>query len=145
MVSFHSADRTFNFKGKLLLKEFIARIFQHEKKQLSLINYIFCSDEYLLQINQDFLQHDYYTDIITFGLSAPKAPIEAEVYISLDRIKDNATNLGTSYRQEALRVIFHGALHLCGYKDKSPRHIRLMRQKEDEYLKQFTKLTPLHP
>ncbi len=119
------------------MKDFIAAIFKKEGKGLSLINYVFCSDEYLLQINRDFLQHDYYTDIITFGLSAPKAPIEAEVYISLDRVKDNAKTQKTTYREELLRVIFHGALHLCGYKDKSAAQAKTMREKEDQYLRLF--------
>jgi rRNA maturation RNase YbeY len=139
MVSFHSADRTLTLKGRTELKPFIGGIFKREGKKLSLINYVFCSDEYLLQINRDFLQHDYYTDIITFGLSAPRAPIEAEVYISIDRVKDNAKTQGTTYQEELLRVIFHGALHLCGYKDKTGTQSKIMREKEDLYLKLFKK------
>jgi probable rRNA maturation factor len=89
-------------------------------------------------MNRDFLQHDYYTDIITFGLSEKGEPVEAEVYISLDRVKDNAANLETTFKDETLRVIFHGALHLCGYKDKRKSEITLMRRKRSNicvYLK----------
>ncbi len=106
---------------------------------MSAITYIFCSDEFLLQMNRDFLQHDYYTDIITFGLSEKGEPVEAEVYISLDRVKDNAQTLGITYGEEARRVIFHGALHLCGYKDKKKSEIILMRKKEADYLRLFEK------
>jgi rRNA maturation RNase YbeY len=90
-------------------------------------------------MNRDFLQHDYYTDIITFGLSEKNQPIEAEIYISIDRVKDNALSLGVAYKEEMLRVIFHGALHLCGYKDKTKSEISAMRAKEDQYLQLFAK------
>jgi len=134
-ISFHNADKVFNFKNKKQLKLSIKALFEKEGKVLSSLNYIFCSDEYLLQINKDFLQHDYYTDIITFPLSEKGMPIEAELYISLDRIKDNAKANTTSTREETLRVIFHGALHLCGYKDKHRKDIATMRAKEAEYIK----------
>lgn len=90
-------------------------------------------------MNRDFLQHDYYTDIITFGLSEKNQPIEAEIYISIDRVKDNAKTLENNYQQEMLRVIFHGALHLCGFKDKTKSEISVMRAKEDQYLQQYAK------
>ncbi len=138
-VAFRSADRHLQLPGKTILKAFIASIFKKEKHALGFITYIFCSDEFLLQMNRDFLKHDYYTDIITFGLSEKLQPIEAEVYISLDRVRDNAANLGTTYKSEVLRVIFHGALHLCGYKDKRKSEIALMRSKEDQYLRLFEK------
>jgi rRNA maturation RNase YbeY len=140
MVSFQSADRPFHFAGKTVLKTFITSLFKKEKKALANITYIFCSDAYLLQINRDFLAHDFYTDIITFGLSEEGHPIEAEVYISLDRVKDNARTLGATFREETLRVIFHGALHLCGYKDKKKSEISLMRQKEGQYLLLYKKI-----
>ncbi len=139
LVQFRSADRKFHRKEKTALKRFIERLFRKEKTALGSITYIFCSDEFLLQMNRDFLQHDYYTDIITFGLSDKGKPVEAEVYISLDRVKENAKQLGVAYQNEALRVIFHGALHLCGYKDKKKSEILLMRQKEEEYLRLFEK------
>ena len=138
-VAFRSADKTLHITGKTGLKDFIRVLFKKEKTTLASITYIFCSDEFLLKMNRDFLQHDYYTDIITFGLSDKGQPIEAEVYISLDRVKDNARTIGTTTRDETLRVIFHGALHLCGYKDKKKSEITLMRAKEDEYLRLFEK------
>ncbi|OYZ01627.1 MAG: rRNA maturation RNase YbeY [Sphingobacteriia bacterium 28-36-52] len=118
---------------------YIKTIFKKEKKQLGLINYIFCSDEMLLKINQDFLQHNYYTDIITFGLNEPGEPIDAEIYVSIDRVKDNALQQGVSFQNEMQRVLFHGALHLCGYKDKKKSEIIVMRQKEDQYLQLMAK------
>jgi rRNA maturation RNase YbeY len=109
-------------------------LFKKEKKGLFELTYVFCSDEYLLGINRSFLQHDYYTDIITFNLSENPKQIIGEIYVSLDRIKDNANELKTSIKEETLRVLFHGALHLCGYKDKSRADIIKMRKKEDQYL-----------
>ena len=117
-INFRSGDRSFVFPNKTHLKSFIASIFKKEKRELGSINYIFCSDDMLLKINQDFLQHNYYTDIITFGLNEPGEPIEAEIYVSIDRVKDNANQQSVSYQNEMQRVLFHGALHLCGYKDK---------------------------
>jgi probable rRNA maturation factor len=138
-VSFRSADRQLQLPGKTGIKSFVQDIFKKEKYSLESITYVFCSDEFLLQMNRDFLKHDYYTDIITFGLSEKGQPVEAEVYISLDRVKENAATLKTTFREETLRVIFHGALHLCGYKDKKKSEIALMRSKEDHYLRLFEK------
>lgn len=120
------------------LKSFIADIFKKEGKQLNQLTYIFCSDEYLLQINKQFLKHDFYTDIISFDLSEnARAPILGEIYISTDRVKDNATIHHSSVEQELHRVIFHGALHLCGYKDKQKQQQLTMRSKEDFYLSAY--------
>jgi rRNA maturation RNase YbeY len=138
-INFRSGDRSFVFPNKTHLKSFIASIFKKEKRELGSINYIFCSDDMLLKINQDFLQHNYYTDIITFGLNEPGEPIEAEIYVSIDRVKDNANQHSVSYQNEMQRVLFHGALHLCGYKDKKKSEIMVMRQKEDQYLHLITK------
>ncbi|MBW0176777.1 rRNA maturation RNase YbeY [Sediminibacterium sp.] len=138
-IMFRYADRRLTLAQKTAIQEFVEKLFTKEKTPLARINYIFCSDEYLLAINRSFLQHDYYTDIITFGLSAPGKPVEAEIYISTERVKDNAGQLDISFRDEMLRVIFHGALHLCGYKDKRKADIALMRKREDHYLKLFLK------
>lgn len=137
-ITFRYADRQVSLPQKTVIRSFVAGIFKKEKKKLEAINYVFCSDEYLLTINRSFLQHDYYTDIISFGLSEPGEPIEAEIYISVDRVKDNAKQLGVSFKDEMLRVIFHGALHLCGYKDKRKAEIIQMRTKEDFYLSKFS-------
>jgi rRNA maturation RNase YbeY len=137
LVSFHTADKQLTLKNKTQLKEFIANIFDHEGVVLKKLDYVFCSDEYLLQINNDFLQHDYYTDIITFPLSDKDQPIEGEIYVSLDRVKDNALQHNVSVLDETLRVLFHGALHLCGYGDKTAKQIIVMRSKEDYYTNLF--------
>lgn len=136
-VHFNYADRQLNIKGKTQLKQFVEVLFKKEKKQLSTIRYVFCSDDFLLDINRSSLNHDYYTDIITFDLSEPNQPIESEVYISVDRVKDNAKTNGVSFENELCRVVFHGALHLCGYKDKIKEDVLLMRKKENYYLKSF--------
>jgi rRNA maturation RNase YbeY len=120
------------------LKRYIQSIFKKEGKKLTSINYIFCTDKVLLGINRQFLAHDFYTDIITFDLSDSDS-VQAEVYISIDRIKDNATQLGISFKSELHRVIFHGVLHLCGYKDKSKEQIHIIRGKEDFYLAEYFK------
>lgn len=116
------------------LKFFIEKIFSLEKKRLKSLNYVFCSDKELLKINKDYLNHDYYTDIITFDLSEPAGSIQAEVYISIDRVSENARKMGVSFKNELHRVIFHGALHLCGYTDKGKKDKELMRLREDYYL-----------
>lgn len=138
-VSFHSADAPVPLRQRTILKEFIGRIFRRERRPLASINYVFCSDNYLLQINKDFLSHDFYTDIVTFDLSSNGEPVEAEIYISVDRVRDNAINLGLPFQQELLRVVFHGALHLCGYRDKTKSEITIMRAKEDQYLRLYAK------
>ncbi|MFC4262982.1 rRNA maturation RNase YbeY [Ferruginibacter yonginensis] len=133
-VSFHQ-QTTVTLSQRNHLKLFIAKLFAMENKRMATLDIIFCTDDYLLEVNRSFLQHDYYTDIITFDLSDnKKAPTIGELYISVDRVKDNATTLKTSFKNELHRVIFHGCLHLCGYKDKTPKAERLMRLKEEEYL-----------
>jgi rRNA maturation RNase YbeY len=108
-----------------------------EGKDFLSLNYIFCSDNYLLGINNEFLQHDDYTDIITFCLSGSKEPINGEIYISTDRVKDNARIHGVAINEEIHRVIFHGALHLCGFNDKKSAEKKEMRFQEDKYLKLY--------
>ena len=118
---------------KRSIKDFVATLFFNEGKILKVINYIFCNDEYLLQINQSFLNHDTYTDIISFDLSDSEE-IVGEIYISTERVKENSSLHSEKFQIELLRVIFHGALHLCGYRDKKKSEITIMRQKEDYYL-----------
>ena len=137
-VSFNYADRQLAINNKLKLRGFIAELFKQEKIALQRLTYIFCSDEFLLQINKNFLQHDYYTDIITFDLSEGEA-VTGEVYVSIDRIKDNANTLNLPFFEEVLRVVFHGALHLCGYKDKKAADIKIMRQLENKYINIYKK------
>ena len=138
-VQFRNADQLFSFPNKTALKTFIAKLFKREKRKLASLTYVFCSDEFLLQINRDHLKHDFYTDIITFDLSEQPQETIGEIYISLERIRDNAKTHQTSLKEETLRVLFHGALHLCGYQDKSNGHIKQMRTKEAEYIALYLK------
>jgi probable rRNA maturation factor len=122
---------------RLPLKAYILSMFKKEKQPLKSVNIVFCDDEFLLSLNRRFLRHDYYTDILSFRLSAKRAPLVAEIYISTDRVRDNAINLETSFRKELHRVIFHGILHFCGYGDKSRGEISQMRAQEDKYLDRY--------
>lgn len=138
-IRFHFLEKSSLPKERKRLKAFIQSIFKKEKTPFNALNYIFCSDDYLLNINQQFLQHNYYTDIVSFDLASKGQPVEGEIYISIDRVLDNAKTLSQPFNTELHRVIFHGALHLCGYKDKTAKDIELMRKKEDEYLKHYHK------
>ena len=141
-VTFNYLDSDLPLKNKTIVKTFIPSIFKLENKGLNYINYIFCTDESLLVLNKQQLQHDYYTDILTFELSSTKNT-EAEIYISVDRIKDNAKSLKQPLEKEILRVLFHGALHLCGYKDKTKKDEAKMREMEDFYIdKYYNALVP---
>lgn len=141
-VKFSFYDRNPILKDRQRLKGFIEQLFKKEGACLQELCYVFCSDEYLLSVNQEFLQHDFYTDIISFDLSSEKDSVIGEVYISADRVRDNAKKLGIRVNSELHRVIFHGALHLCGYKDKSKEDIKRMRFKEDQYLKHYFSRLP---
>jgi probable rRNA maturation factor len=121
------------------LKQYIITLFEKQQVALFTLTYVFCSDKDILTINKEFLNHNEYTDIITFTLSDPARPIEGEIYISIDRVKDNAKKLGVNTNKELHRVIFHGALHLCGYKDKNPVDKSKMTQAEDKYLNLYFK------
>ena len=137
-IYFNYSDKKLTGIKTTLLKNNIASLLKKEGVKSSHIQYIFCSDEYLLDINKQFLQHDYYTDIITFDLSDNASILlEGEIYISIDRVKDNAKSQQTDWKEELKRVLYHGVLHLCGYKDKTPKDEKQMRAKEDEYLKLF--------
>jgi probable rRNA maturation factor len=138
IVKFHYADKTrIPLKNKKEVKDFVLKLFKAEGREVSTLNYIFCSDEYLLDINRAHLKHDYYTDIITFDLSDTPSIITGEIYISVPRVIENAAIHKTTSANELLRVIFHGALHLCGYRDKKKSEITIMREKENEYLRLF--------
>jgi probable rRNA maturation factor len=139
-VQLHFVSK-FNLPSRGRLKAFIPSIFRKEKKTLESIDFIFCDDHYLLELNREFLEHDYYTDILSFRLSSAGKPLVAEIYISIDRVRDNAKNLNSSFKSELHRVIFHGILHLCGYKDKSPSDILKMRTMEDKWLKRYKSIS----
>lgn len=136
-VIFFSQEIQITLSNRNKLKLFIERLFETEKQQMVSISYVFCSDSALLDINQRFLKHDYYTDIITFNLSNDPLVIEGEIYISVDRVRENAQKLGVTLKEEFHRIIFHGALHLCGYKDKTNPEKNKMTKTEDKYLRLY--------
>ena len=136
-IRFHFLVPPFSFPQRNRLKAFLMAQFKKKGKRIGAINYIFCDDAYLLRMNQDFLAHDTYTDIITFELSAKKAPLLSDIYISIDRVRENAMKLEVTFKSELHRVIFHGALHLCNYKDKTQKQSQLMRLKENEWLNNY--------
>jgi len=136
-IKFHFIETQFAFHQRKALKVFIQKIFLLEGKRAGELSFIFCDDEYLLQINRQFLSHDYYTDIITFDLSEDAESVSGEIYISINRVKENSSTFKSSFTKELHRVIFHGILHLCGYKDKSKAQKSLMRALEDKYLLQY--------
>lgn len=122
-------------RNKVLLKKFLAKTSKQYKRPIDSLNIIFCDDSYLLSINKQFLNHDFYTDIITFDLAAhPSDPIQAEIYISIQRVKENANTLNITFTKELHRVIFHGLLHLLGYRDKLKKDQLTMRSMEDKLL-----------
>jgi rRNA maturation RNase YbeY len=136
-VHFFYQGVTISLGNRNRLKLFLEKLFEKEGKKLMSLNYIFCTDKALLKINKEYLRHDYYTDIISFDLSDNPHEKTAEIYISVDRVRENAKSLGVSVQLEILRVIFHGALHICNYKDKTKREINLMRKMEDTYIKSY--------
>ncbi|MFN0081527.1 MAG: rRNA maturation RNase YbeY [Ferruginibacter sp.] len=136
-VTFYELIKT-KLSNRRMLKSYIPAIFAGEGKIFGSLSIIFCSDEYLLDMNRLHLNHDFYTDIITFDLSESKVlPIIGELYISVDRVKENAWKNDVIFTNELLRVIFHGALHLCGYGDKKRDEIVVMRSKEQQYLRLY--------
>ena len=133
-IHFHYQVAPFYFPARTEIKIFLAAIFRKEKRKLKGLSYVFCTDNFLLGLNQQFLQHDTLTDIISFELSPKDQDVEGEIYISIDRIRENATTFRSGFLNELHRVMIHGALHLCGYKDKSKKEQVLMRSMEDKYL-----------
>lgn len=133
-INLYTEDIKYNLKHKTLIKQWIKETIATEGYQLQELNFIFCSDEYLLRINQDFLQHDDYTDVITFDNSEELKMIVGDIFISLDRIKENAKQFSSATLDELCRVMIHGTLHLLGYKDKTKSAKKLMTEKEDYYL-----------
>ena len=137
-IQFHyQSDERFLFPHRKNLKKFLLALFKKEGFSVEMVNYIFCSDNFLLNINQEFLQGDRFTDIITFQLSDNAQPIISDIYISVDRIMHNSQSLAISFKDELHRVIFHGALHLCGYNDKNLGERNKMTKREDFYLDKY--------
>jgi rRNA maturation RNase YbeY len=136
-ICFFNEEISFNLKNKTIIRSWINQTIIQEKHQLEELNFIFCSDNYLLKINKEYLNHDTYTDIITFDNSSLPHEIIGDIFISIDRVKENAKSFDTTFINELNRVIIHGVLHLLGYKDKSKNDKALMTQKEDFYLLKF--------
>jgi probable rRNA maturation factor len=129
---FEKVDLSLKERGNL--KGFINTLIVKEKRKLNNLNYIFCSDKVLLRINRKYLGHNFYTDVVTFNLSSSPKEILADIYISVDRIKENAKSFQIPIKEELHRVMFHGLLHLCGYNDKTEHQKGLMKKMEDFYL-----------
>lgn len=128
-------DVTLKIKNKLGIKKWLKETIENEGYKLTELNYIFCSDEYLHQMNVSYLNHDTLTDIITFDNSEVEGKIVGDIFISTDRVAENAKNFGVEFIDELNRVMVHGALHLVGYKDKKKEEQEKMRAKENYYLK----------
>lgn len=132
-IQFHSLVKGFRITQKSRLIPWLESVVRKEKQKPGNLNIIFCSDSYLLKINQQHLNHDYYTDIITFQYSENQL-VSGDLYISIDRVSENAAIYSTTFLNERNRVIVHGVLHLCGYTDKTKKAQKLIREKEDYYL-----------
>lgn len=135
MISFNY-ECDFNIVNEDEFFVWIENVINSENKSLGEISYIFCDDEYLLEINKQYLNHDYYTDIISFDYTENEV-VSGDIFISIDRVKENALDYGVSFDNELKRVIIHGILHFCGYKDKSQDEERMMRLKEEEKINLF--------
>ena len=133
-INFFEEDIAFKPKNKKLLRAWLTSVIQAEGFKLKELNYIFCSDAYLLQINQQYLDHDTYTDIITFDNSEREKVVAGDIFISVERIRENAAKFKVPEATELHRVMVHGALHLLGYPDKSQAAKKIMTGREDEYL-----------
>jgi probable rRNA maturation factor len=133
-IRFFSESTDFQLAKPRKTIQWIKTVVAKEKGDVLDLNYIFCSDDYLLSLNQGYLKHNTLTDIITFDYSKSKKAIEGEIYISVDRVAENAKKLKTHFIDELDRVVIHGVLHLLGYKDKASVDKSRMRKKEDTYL-----------
>jgi rRNA maturation RNase YbeY len=134
MINFNY-ETNFELDNTKAISRWISKTIESENRKEGEINYIFCSDNYLHKINVEFLNHDTLTDIISFDYSVGKE-LHGDIYISIDRVKENALEFNTQFEDELSRVIIHGVLHYCGYKDKSEDDAKLMRSKEDHYIGQ---------
>ena len=138
MVRFFNEDVDYKLPQKLAVKKWLTAQAKAEGHDVGDLNYIFASDAYVMEVNREHLNHDYYTDIITFdNREFPTDPIEGDIFISIDRVADNAAQLGITPDLEMRRVMAHGLLHLCGYGDKSEADQVVMRGKEDAWLGAF--------
>jgi len=137
IIQFHYLYKSFRFPNRTKVKAFLSKKFFESGREVEQLNYVFCDDEYLHQINMQYLNHDTLTDIITFELSPKQQPLVSDIYISVERVRENASLFKTSFERELHRVIFHGALHLLGYKDKKNEDKVEMKTKEEAYLNEY--------
>jgi|TARA_Y100000768_G_scaffold163975_3_gene122684 rRNA maturation RNase YbeY len=140
LINFFSEKKTFKINNKKKLRLLFKEVCKQEKAVLSFVNCVFCSDEYLLKINKKHLKHNFLTDIITFDFSEKKNQIEGDLYISVDRVKDNAKKYKDTFLDETTRVVLHGLLHLIGYNDKTEKEKKRMRVLENKYVSLYKKL-----
>ena len=137
-IHFFSEEIPYTLKEKLNRKRWLTKIATNAGFKIKELNYVFCSDEYLYQMNRDYLKHDTYTDIITFDNSEKKDDIEGNIFVSIDRVRENAKTHTQEVETEMNRVLAHGLLHLMGYKDKTQEEAALMRLKEEESIKLYS-------
>ena len=139
MITFQNEEIKFTLKEKTRLKAWITAVIAKKKRKAGDLNFIFCPDAYLLKINRQYLDHDTYTDIITFDYSGenPELPVSGDIFISIERVRENAERYSKSFEDELRRVIIHGTLHLLGYKDKSKADKAEMTRQEDLALRQY--------
>ncbi len=130
-ITFYTADCTYVLRGKNDIRKWLTAVAKTEKQRIDALSYVFCSDSYLYNMNVQFLNHKTLTDIITFDTAESVNGITGEIYISIDRVRENAAELGLLFRDELHRVMAHGLLHLCGYKDKLPKDKKRMTSRED--------------
>jgi probable rRNA maturation factor len=135
MISFNS-ECDYKLDNETQFSNWISAVILSENKKEGDINYIFCDDEFILEINKQYLNHDYYTDIISFDYSVGNE-LHGDIFVSVQRVQENAEDFNVTFDEELKRVVIHGILHYCGYKDKSEQDQLIMRQKEDEKIKMF--------
>ena len=140
VTNFFSENKNFKISNKKEIRALLKKICKKENKKISFINCVFCSDNRLLEINKKYLNHTYLTDVVTFDFTINKKNIEGDIYISIDRVKENAKKYKETFKKELLRVIIHGLLHLIGFLDKTKEEKNTMTLKENEYLSLYSKL-----
>lgn len=134
MVTFFAEDIDFTLENESMIAEWLENVAADEEKSIVGLNYIFCSDSYLHDMNLEYLKHDTFTDIITFDMSENKAEIEGDIFVSIERVSENASSFKSELNAELNRVLVHGLLHLIGYNDKTENEVLVMRKKEDASL-----------
>ena len=141
VTNFFSENKNFKISNKKEIRALLKKICKKENKKISFINCVFCSDNRLLEINKKYLNHVSLTDVVTFDFTLNKKNLEGDIYISVDRVKENATKYKEPFKTELLRIIIHGLLHLIGFSDKTKEDKNIMTLKENEYLSLYNKLT----